>query len=296
MKKYIALDIGGTSIKYGIVDEKGNVIFRNELPTEAHYGVEALLDKLKSIIRNLLKTYGQIQGIGISTAGVVDRKLGSIIYANSNLPGYTGTKLKEIMEDAFNIKTIVNNDVNAAALAEAWVGAGKQAENLFCMTIGTGIGGSVIINRKLYTGSNFSAGEIGYLHRTKGEDIYYEKKASTSAILNKVKRELKESDIDLNGKIFFEKDKAGEKEYSLAMNLWIEEICKGIADIVYILDPGIIIIGGGVSAQGDYLLYKIREGLAKFLYKPFLDKTQIVMAKCGNDAGLIGSVYEFVSE
>lgn len=296
MKKYIALDIGGTSIKYGIVDEVGNVIFRNELPTEAHYGVEALLDKLKSIIKNLLKTYGEIQGIGISTAGVVDKKFGSIIYASSNLPGYTGTKLKEIMEETFNIRTIVNNDVNAAALAEAWVGAGKQAENLFCMTIGTGIGGAVIINKKLYTGTNFGAGEIGYLHRNKGEDIYYEKKASTSAILNKVKRELEENEIDLNGKLFFEKERAGEKEYSLAMSLWIEEICKGIADIVYILDPGIIIIGGGVSAQGDYLLYKIREELGNFLYQPFLDKTQIVMAKCGNDAGLIGSVYEMISE
>ncbi len=293
MKNFIAVDIGGTSIKYGIVEENGEVLFSSETPTEAEKGAENLIKIVKSLISSLIKKYKDIHGIGVSTAGVVDTKDGSIIYASDNLPGYTGTKLKYIIEKEFSIKTIVNNDVNAAALAEAWVGAGRNVDDFFCMTLGTGIGGAVIINKKLYKGVNYRAGEIGYLNKISGQNIYYEKKASTSALVKMAKDEIKDS-RDIDGKFIFHKAKQGDKYYCNIIDNWVEEVCKGIQNVIYVLDPGVIVIGGGISLQKDYLLDKIKERLLNFLPEGFTTSTEIVMAQCGNDAGLIGSVYEFI--
>lgn len=293
MKNFIAVDIGGTSIKYGIVEENGKVLFSSETPTEAEKGAENLIKIVKSLISSLIKKYKDIHGIGVSTAGVVDTKDGSIIYASDNLPGYTGTKLKYIIEKEFSIKTIVNNDVNAAALAEAWVGAGRNVDDFFCMTLGTGIGGAIIINKKLYKGVNYRAGEIGYLNKISGKNIYYEKKASTSALVKMAREQIKDS-RDINGKIIFEKARQGDMHYCNIIDNWVEEVCKGIQNVIYVLDPGVIVIGGGISLQKHYLLDKIKERLLNFLPEGFTTSTEIVMAQCGNDAGLIGSVYEFI--
>lgn len=296
MKNFIGIDIGGTSIKYGIVNEEGKVLFVSETPTEGKAGADKLVGKIKNIINLLISKHKDIHGIGISTAGVVDTKEGTIIYANENLPGYTGTNLKHLIEKEFSIKTIVNNDVNAAALAEAWVGAGRGIDNFFCMTLGTGIGGAIVINKKLYKGVNYKAGEIGYINKVKGKNMYYEKKASTSALIKIAEKAGGLHDSELNGKVIFEKAKAGNVGYSHIIDSWVDEICKGIQSAICLLDPGVIIIGGGVSLQKDYLLDKIKNRLPEFLPEGFMEGTEIVMAECGNKAGLIGSIYEFVAQ
>lgn len=291
MKSYVALDIGGTSIKYGIVNDKGEVVNKFETPTEAHKGADNLISKVIDIIKAMLEKNPDTCGIGISTAGVVDTENGVILYANNNLPGYTGARIKEVVEQKFSIPTIVNNDVNAAAMAEYWVGAGKNKKTFFCMTIGTGIGGAIIIDGKLFKGMNFRAAEIGYMNKT-SDDYYFEKAASTSALINKVKKELK-VDENIDGLSIFECVKKGDTALNRIFDQWIDEICRGIANIICMFDPGIIIIGGGVSKQKDFLIDRLKKNLPKFLPESFMNGTLIEVAECGNDAGIIGAVYEF---
>jgi glucokinase len=292
MGNYIAVDIGGSFIKYGIISASGEVLKRQETSTEASLGASHFIRKVTGVIELLSEQESDIEGIGISTAGVVDTEQGIIVFANENLPGYTGTKVKQIIEKQFNLPTIVNNDVNAMALAEHWIGAGVGRKNFFCMTLGTGIGGAVILDGQLYQGGHFRAAEIGYLNY-KGGEAYFEKQASTGALINKVKKEL-QTDEDVDGFGIFAKIKAGEPVYCNIFAAWIEELCQGIANIIYMFDPEMIIIGGGVSRQKNFLLGKIKHSLSHYLPPAFVNGIELEVAKCGNDAGLIGAVYGLV--
>lgn len=145
MRKFIAFDIGGTLIKYGVLTDKGNFLERNETATQAEFGGPEVLRKVKEIGDGLIKRYS-IGGICISTAGQVDSKKGEILYASSLIPEYTGTLIKKELEAYFRLPVEVENDVNCAGLAESWIGKGRDAKSLFCLTVGTGIGGSYIID------------------------------------------------------------------------------------------------------------------------------------------------------
>lgn len=292
MKKYAALDIGGTFIKYGTVSETGAAVSRFETPTEAHKGAASLMDKICGIIDSLLKSNDNIVGIGISTAGIVDSTSGTIDYANDNFPGYTGVNIRQRLERNFKLPVLVNNDVNSAALAELWVGAARGVSTFFCMTVGTSIGGAVIIDGKLFRGSNFMAAEVGYFNKN-GNGDYYEKRASTKGLIDMVKKEFDPAG-DIDGITIFNKINTGEAAYNKIFMRWIEELCAGIANIICMFDPGLIVIGGGVSKQKIFI-DAIKEKLPGMLPAVFIEKTSICSAGCGNDAGMIGSVYEFIN-
>jgi len=292
MRIFAALDIGGTFIKYGIVNEKGEASDRFETPTEAHKGAGELLKKICDIIDSLLKKNSDICGIGISTAGIVDSVNGTIVYANDNFPGYAGAKIKETIEKKFNIPALVNNDVNSAALAELWVGAARGRKTFFCMTVGTGIGGAIVIDGRLYRGANSMAAEIGYQNKMAPE-CYYENRASVSALIEMVRTELG-ADKNVNGMSIFKNINAGDAVYNEIFERWTDELCAGIANVVCTFDPGLVLIGGGVSKQ-KILIDAIRRKLAVLLPPVFVDGTAICATGCGNDAGMIGSVYEFVN-
>lgn len=155
----MVLDIGGTAIKSGLYID-GELTDIRETPTEAQKGKEHVVNRAKEIITDY-QQHSAFERIGISTAGQVDPVRGEILYANENIPGYTGTKLKEIMEQQFHVPACVENDVNAAAIGEFVFGAGKGFKEFVCLTYGTGVGGAIFTNGKLYTGSSFSAGEFG---------------------------------------------------------------------------------------------------------------------------------------
>lgn len=290
MREFATFDIGGTSIKYGIVNDEGKVICKFSVPTEAQNGAEKLMDKVISKIHKLLSIAPELQGIGISTAGAVDTENGVIVYANENLPGYKGMHVKNIIEDHFKLPVKVNNDVNCAAIAEHWVGSAVSKDTFFCITIGTGIGGAAFINGKLFKGENFRACEIGYLGRNE-QGSYFEKLASMSSFVGRIKKEL---NTNIDGIQIFENIKKGNAAYINIYNEWICEIAKGLSEIVYLFDPGLIIIGGGVSAQKDFFINGIKDKMANFLPNEFLKGTEIKSAGCGNDAGIIGAVYDFI--
>ena len=163
MKKYVSIDIGGTAIKYGLVNEKGEILESSQMKTEAHKGGPSILEKAVKIVENYVQRE-TICGICISTAGMVDVEKGEIFYSAPLIPNYAGTKFKETMETKFRIPCEVENDVNCAGLAEHASGAAMGSKASLMLTIGTGIGGCMILNGEVYHGFSGSACEVGYMH------------------------------------------------------------------------------------------------------------------------------------
>lgn len=301
--RYLALDIGGTKIKYGIVDEIGNVEKWNSTDTEAYKGAEWLIKNIENIILYLIKNCDDnISGIGISTAGQVDSKKGEIIFATDTFPGWTGVKLKSIIEDKFKYPCYVNNDVNCAALGEMWVGAAKEEKNFLCITLGTGIGGAIVINGNLFTGNNFVAGEFGHMALYKdgykctcGQKGCYEQYASTSALIKRGEKAINYSE-KLNGKIIFNRANNNIEPYKTLVDNWCSDIALGLKSLIHIFNPPLIVIGGGVCAQGQKLISNIENNLKIITMPSFLNNLKISTAQCTNFAGMLGSVYGLKEE
>ena len=284
----MVLDIGGTAIKSGLYID-GELTDIRETPTEAQKGKAHVVNRAKEIITDY-QQHSAFERIGISTAGQVDPVRGEIIYANENIPGYTGTKLKEIMEQQFHVPACVENDVNAAAIGESVFGAGKGYKEFVCLTYGTGVGGAIFTNGKLYTGSSFSAGEFGAIvthpeARFAGQNIFsgcYEEYASTTALVKNAKRF--DSSLSNGRKIF---ERFDEPDVKALVDRWILEIVYGLTTIIHILNPECAILGGGIMEQ-PYVLEQLREKLYSNLISSFR-QVKIEKAALGNHAGMLGA-------
>lgn len=287
MSYYLAIDIGGTFIKYGKVDTKGNLLFKNQIATPLNEN-EAILNTVKEIITMIIEGEGRPLGIGISTAGVVNSETGEIIYAGPTIPNYLGTNFKTSLEAKFAIPVYVNNDVKAALLGEQWQGAAKGKMDVYCITLGTGIGGAYF-HDQLVTGTSFKAGEVGYLLYEKETKTNYEERASTSALKMRADKELGTS---VNLIELFEKARANDPDANRIIDAWTSDIAEGLAQIIILLDPQLLLVGGGVSKQGDFLLGKIEQQMDNFLPKDF-SKTVLKCTQLGNDAALYGAVSNY---
>lgn len=294
MQKFICIDIGGTSIKYGILRETGIIIEKGNMDTNAlKEGVQGIFEKIKYIISKYLKNY-EVEAVCISTAGMVDPKDGKILFALEHLiPGYTGMEIKKEVEREFNIRCEVENDVNCAGLGEMWLGAGKGASSSVCLTIGTGIGGCIIINNELIHGFSNSAGEIGYM-KINGED--FQNVASTTSLVKRVARLKNIAEENINGKMIFDMAKNKDQDCLKEIDYMIKSLAIGIANLSYIINPEVIILGGGIMAQEQFLKPKIKEALRKELIKTIYENTRIEFAKRQNDAGMIGALYNFLNK
>lgn len=286
--KTMVLDIGGTAIKSGIYQD-GVLSDTGESPTEAVFGGAHVMERVKSIISDYQKKY-TFERIGISTAGQVNPVEGSIIYANQNIPGYTGMRIKDLMEQTFHVPTAVENDVNAAAIGEAHFGAGRGQDDFACLTYGTGVGGAVFTRGSLYSGSSYSAGEFGAIvthpeERRPREDMFsgcYEKYASTTALVRRA------MDVDptlSNGRIIF--SRMEEPAVRQIIDAWIMEIVYGLTTLVHILNPSCIILGGGVMEQ-PYVLEQVQKKLYENIM-PSFGHVRLKKAELGNRAGMLGA-------
>ena len=282
--KILVFDVGGTAIKYGCCEED-QLTWVKETPTEALKGGRHIVNTLISLIEQE-KGY---DAIGISTTGQVHADQGYIIYANQNVPGYTGLEIKKELEARFGVPVAMENDVNAAALGEAVYGAGKEIDSFLCLTYGTGIGGAIVEGKAIYHGSSFSAAEFGAIvthseAKRSGADFFdgcYEKYASTTALVQKAMAYDRE--LDSGRKIF---QRLSDPRVLEILDEWVDEILMGLSTLIHIFNPAHMILGGGVMAQ-DYVIEKVRAGIARYVMPSFA-RVEILPARLGNQAGLLG--------
>lgn len=289
MKKYACVDIGGTAMKYGVIDAAGTIISRFETDTEARKGGAAILEKTMKIVRALCDTE-KISGVCISTAGMVDTKKGEITYAAPLIPDYAGTKFKETIEKSFGLPCEVENDVNCAGLAESMAGSSKGSRVSLMLTIGTGIGGCIVMNGEVYHGFTNSACEIGYMHM---EDSDFQTLGAASILTRKVAARKKEAEELWNGYRIFEEAKKGDTVCIEAIDEMTDVLGKGIANICYVMNPEIVVLGGGIMAQEEYLRGRIEAAIARYLIPDIAAHTKLAFAQYRNDAGMMGAFYHF---
>ena len=291
MEKYVSIDIGGTAIKYGLIDGKGTILCREQMKTEAEKGGPAIVDKVINIIKKFVEIKeNNISGICISTAGMVDTRKGEIFYSAPLIPDYTGTKWKEILESQFKIPCEVENDVNCAGLAEYISGASKGSESAVMLTIGTGIGGSLILNGNVFHGFSGSACEIGYMNMDNSD---FQTLGAASILTKKVAEKKNELQEHWNGYRIFEEAKKGDLICNQAIDEMVDVLGKGIANICYVINPEFVVLGGGIMGQEAFLKEKIRNAVNKYLVSSIAECTKIVFAQHKNDAGMLGAFYHF---
>ncbi len=286
---YVAVDIGGTMIKHGIITPEGKIAVSGESATEAQKGASAVLKNVETIISSYQTKY-KLLGICISTAGVVDPDQGVIIHANENLPAYKGTRVKEHFEKIFSIPTEVENDARAAGMSEAMVGAARDSRVAVCLTIGTGVGGSVVIDKKVFHGGGNFAGEVGYMGLS---DSIFEKSGSTTSLVEEVAAAKNMDPSALNGVEIFKIAREGDEDAAHAIEALCERIAYGIANICYVINPDIVVLGGGIVHQWDYLYPLLDKSLERYLVPGIYQMTRLAAAENGNMAGMLGAYYHF---
>ncbi|MDD6620538.1 MAG: ROK family protein [Eubacteriales bacterium] len=288
--KILAFDIGGTNIKYALCNEKFVLSDKHTVPTEAEKGGQELIQKIISIIEE----YDGLDRVAVSTAGQVDSNTGIVVYSTDNIPYYTGMMVKKIIENKTGIPTFVENDVNAFALGEAQFGAGENVSDFLCLTYGTGIGGALYLDNKLYKGLGSSAGEFGHMithaggkQCTCGGEGCYECYASTKALVEAVN---KANSTNLNAFQIFEKDNFDKPEIRSVIDKWIDEMIIGLINIIYVFNPPLIILGGGIMNE-DYVIDLIDRKIYNLLMENFKN-VNIVRSRLGSDSALLGVAYE----
>ena len=291
--KIVGIDIGGTMIKYGLITLTGEILESGEVSTEADKGVENLFNKLVTIIESYSKE--ELLGIAVSGTGQIDGSIGKVVGGNDIIPGWIGTNLVERLENRFDIPAVLENDVNCAALGEKWLGAGREEKDFICITIGTGIGGGIVLNNNIFRGDTCVAGEFGHIQIVKdgiqclcGKKGCYERYASATALMRMAKEATGE---DLGGKEIFDREKSGDPLMKKVVSEWVDYFTDGLSTIAYIFNPPLVVIGGGVTKQGDYLLSKFNESLSTKLGVNFRKDLKIKFAELGNNAGMLGATY-----
>ncbi|MEH7122609.1 ROK family protein [Bacillus sp. JJ1532] len=284
--KILAIDIGGTSIKIGLCNKHGHFEVMKEYETKVRNSEGNLVEKLI----NLISEFHEFDAIGISTAGLVNSEEG-YIYSSENIPDLSGVNVKDILEKEFSIPVLVENDVNAAALGEKYFGVGKGLNDFLCLTYGTGIGGAIVLESKLYKGNKGIAAEFGHMithpqgHKCGcGRLGCYETYASTSALVKKAKKINKDY---LNGRIIFAEENQKDPKLAKVIQDWTFEVALGLTSLIHIFDPPAIIIGGGVMEQ-EHLIKKISMKVKELIMENYSD-VSIIKASLGNKAGIYGA-------
>lgn len=307
---YIGVDLGGTNIAVGLVDEDGKIIAENSTPTLWRRGYADMIRDMAACAKKLLsdtKTpIEDVKAIGVGIPGIGDNKTGRVIYC-PNIE-WRDIPLREELQKYLNLPVMMDNDATVAGLAENFAGISKGCESSVFLTLGTGVGGGIIIGGKPWSGAHNVGSEIGHMViEVDGETCNCSKKGclerytSATAIDRLARQALtghKESALygacggDLNkisAKMVFDLAKKGDEIALQVFNKYVKYLSIVISNIIMILDPEMIILGGGVSKCGDFLLNAIREEVPKYILYKTVPYSTIELAKLGNDAGIIGA-------
>jgi len=307
---YIGIDLGGTGMAAGLVNSKGRILYKNEVPTGPDMPHEEILNNMVSLCDDIVEknniSYDNIKYVGAGIPGAVNPRTG-VIEFTSNLR-FANVDAAAFMKNKIPLPFYIDNDANCAALGELICGAAKGKSSALMVTVGTGVGGGIIIDGKIYSGAFFGGGEIshhvivsGGRKCNCGRYGCWEKYASATAIIEQAQEQAKgnkDSIIhelcggDLNkltAKMVFDAYDAGDPCAVKVIEEYYTYFSEGLANIINIIQPEIIVIGGGVSARGEKLLVPIREKVGEMMYGITGLKTEIVLATLGNDGGIIGA-------
>lgn len=288
-------DIGGTSIKFGVIDQQKNLEKEGAIPTEAYNGGNSIVEHIARLAEAMKNDYG-IEGVGISSAGQINSEIGRVVHATDSIPGYTGLNISKMIEERVQIPVTVENDVNCTALGEKWNGNAKEEDDFLCVTIGTGIGGAIFLNGELYTGATFAAGEWGHMTLyPNGKSCLcgfkgcYEEYASSRALQRKVDDYF----IDMDLKTFFDKVREGHSIAIKIFDVWLADLTLGLKSLIHAMNPSLVLIGGGITAQGEFLEDAINEKIVGMLLPNHKGKLTVKLAKNRNQANLYGAAIHF---
>ncbi len=306
---YIGIDLGGTNMAAGIVSEKGELLYKKSIPTPKE-NADTLIKNMGGLINSICEennfSSDDIKSVGIGIPGTVDSQSGIIIYANNldsdNYP------IVEKLKEYTNKPIYISNDANVAALGETVAGGAKGYDSVVVVTLGTGVGGGIILNNKIWEGYKSAGAEIGHMViRADGEECTcgrkgcWEAYSSATALIRDTKRaitknpdslmcKLSKEEGKVLGKTAFEAAKMGDKAAQEVVCNYIKYLSEGIANMINIFAPECVLLGGGISYQGDNLLIPLREAVAPLAYGG--DRVEHAEIKCctlGNDAGIIGA-------
>ncbi len=310
---YLGVDLGGTNIAVGIVDEDFNIVLKDKLPTRSERETGAIIDDIATLCRALTEranlTFDNIEYIGIAAPGSVDPEKGIVKYSN-NIKMENYPIADELKKRLPIKKVLLENDANAAALAEAKAGAGKDLSDLVMITLGTGVGGGIVIGGKLYSGFNYCGAELGHTviefggrPCTCGRHGCFEAYGSATGLINMTKEKMHEDmdslmwelvneDINkVSGRTAFDAAKKGDKSGKQVVDMYIKYLACGLTNMINIFQPQVLCIGGGVCGEGDYLLNPLIQTVRRCEYGASTQTnfSQIKIAELGNDAGIIGA-------
>lgn len=307
-KYYVGIDLGGTFIKGGIVDSEGNIIYQDKTPTEKEKGGEAVVKNIAALTEQVIKSAGltkaQIVGIGMGVPGMIDSKTGVVIYSNNLV--WKDFAIAKGLQELTGLNVSIANDANVAALGEVKFGVAKDYENAILITLGTGVGGGIVADGKLFEGNKSAGAELGHSvivvggeQCTCGRKGCLEAYASATALIRDTKRAMdahKDSKMweigsldEVTGKTAFDY-KDTDVYAKEVVERYIEMLGAGLANFANEFRPEAIILGGGVCAQGDALVQPLQAYLNRELFAGTLGpQVKILIAKLGNSAGLLGA-------
>ena len=291
----LSIDIGGTAVKMGLIDREGVIHARHEASVcYDHYQTPILTTVIREAKAFLARENTAIEGIGVSATGQVDDRIGAVIGTNGKIPHYEGSRIKQEMEAEFGVPAFALNDANAAALGECFAGRAKGVSNVLMITLGTGVGGGIVLGGRIFGGTRGIAGELGHIPLYAngipcacGSRGCYESYAATTALVRLAKEATGEEDI--NGRIIFGRAAQGDQQTLEILNHWISDIAAGIVGLVHTFNPQMVLIGGGVSSQEDLLIKPLREKILSTVMPRFAEGLAVEAATLGNDAGMIGA-------
>ena len=302
MKQYFGIDIGGTAVKLGIVDETGKVLCKGEQSVNFDGYQTPVLDTVRKAAKEFLTAQAipveNLSGIGVSATGQIDSRKGIVAGTCGNFPNYIGSPIRAALEQDFGLPVTVANDANCMTLGEVWVGGAQGYTDVIGVTLGTGVGGGILTGGRLLEGARGLGGELGHYRThaldgvrcTCGATGCWERYAATTALV----RAAKEKDPAwIDGRAIFAAAEAEDPAVLALLDAWTDEIAQGLAGMVHIFNPQLILIGGGVSAQQKLLIEPIAAKVRASVMPAFAEGLEIRAAQLHNDAGMVGAVYYF---
>ena len=305
---YIGIDLGGTNIAAGIVDENGNIICKGSLPTLRERGNDAIVADMAKLSLKLVEECGlkpsDIKAVGIGCPGTIDNERGVVVYSNNIvMKDYPlVAEFKKYLDLPINIE----NDANAAAYGE-YIATASDKKSFVLITLGTGVGGGIILDGKLWRGFNGAGAELGHTSIimggepcTCGRRGCFEAYASVTALISQTKRAMEENPDSLmnkiaeergvvNGRTSFDCARMGDEIAIAVRDKYIEYIAEGVVNIINTIQPEVFVIGGGISREGDTILTPLKKIVEQNDYNKYMPKTEIRIAKLFGDAGIVGA-------